>query len=248
MDRLIYISMTGAQQLLQQQAVAAHNLANTSTTGYKAETAAFRAAPVVGPGLPTRAYAIDSTTGADFAAGTIQSTGRDLDVAVEGEGLVAVQGFDGIESYTRNGSFGIGAEGQLQTRSGLLVLGEGGPISIPQDAKLAIGRDGTVSATINGQSAAQVQVVGKIKLVNPPKSDLTRGPDGLFRTRDGAPADADPSVALVGGALEASNVNAVAAMVDMINLARQFDMHMKMLQNAEQNAQRATQLLQSGPQ
>jgi flagellar basal-body rod protein FlgF len=248
MDRLIYIAMTGAQQVLNQQAVSTHNLANASTAGFKAETAAFRAAPIQGPGLPTRAYAVDATTGADLAPGTIQGTGRDLDVAIEGEGFIAVQALDGSEAYTRNGSFVIDADGQLQTRSGLPVLGEGGPINIPADSKLAIGRDGTVSASIQGQSAANVAVLGKIKLVNPAKGELTRGPDGLFRMPGGVPADADPAVALVGGALESSNVNAVASMVEMINLARQFELHMKILQNAEQNAQRASQLLAASPQ
>jgi flagellar basal-body rod protein FlgF len=246
MDRLIYIAMTGAQQALAQQTVTSHNLANASTTGYKAETTTFRVAPVVGPGLPTRAYAVETTTGADLTPGAIQRTGRDLDVAIGGEGFLAVQGRDGNEAYTRNGSLAVDADGQLQTRGGLLVIGEGGPITIPPDSKLAIGKDGTISATTGGQSAANVTVLGKIKLVNPVKGDLARGADGLFRTKNGADADADPTVTLVAGALEDSNVNSVAAMIDMIAIARQFDMQMKLLQNAEQNAQRATQLLAAG--
>lgn len=248
MDRLIYIAMTGAAQVLNQQAVTTHNLANASTTGFKAETATFRAVPIKGPGLPTRTYAVDATAGANLAAGTIQRTGRDLDVAIEGDGFLAVQALDGSEAYTRNGSLGIDAEGQLQTRAGLAVLGEGGPITIPPDSKVAIGRDGTVSASINGQSAANVSILGKIKLVNPAQGELARRADGLFRTVGGAPADADPAVVLVGGALEASNVNAIATMVDMITLARQYELHMKILQTAEQNAQKATQLLAASGQ
>jgi flagellar basal-body rod protein FlgF len=227
MDRLIYIAMTGAQQLLQQQAVTAHNLANAATTGYKAETSAFRVAPVQGPGLPTRAYALDSTPGADMSAGTLQETGRDLDIAVDGDGFFAVEGRDGTESYTRNGSFDISADGDLITRAGLPVLGEGGPINVPQDAKVAIGRDGTVSATIAGQSAANVTVIGKLKLVKPNAGDLVKAGDGLFRTRNGAPLEADASVTVQNGRLESSNVNPVSAMVD-------------------QNEQRATQLLAAG--
>ncbi len=246
MDRLIYIAMTGASQAFHQQAVTSNNLANASTTGYKAETAAYRTAQVVGPGVPSRAYAIDTTQGADLSAGAIQRTGRDLDVAVEGDGMFAVQALDGSEAYTRAGSFKTSPEGELQTRNGLAVLGEGGPISIPQDSKISIGVDGTVSAVDLGQSAANVIVVGRLKLVNPEKADVVRGNDGLFRTRSGNPADADDTVKVVAGALEDSNVNPVATMVDMINLARQFDLHMKVLTTADANAQRANQLLTSG--
>ena len=248
MDRLIYLAMTGAQQLLQQQAVTSNNLANVGTTGYKAETASFRVAPVVGgPGHATRAYAMASTTGADLAAGAVQATGRDLDVALGGDGFLTVQAPDGTEAYTRNGSLDLSPEGELRTRSGLTVLGEGGPISVPPDSRITIGRDGTVSAVSEGPQANSVTVVGRLKLVKIDRQDIVRGGDGLFRTRSGTPADADPGVVVAAGALESSNVNAVAAMVDMINLARQFDLQMKLLQNADQNEQRATQILgQSG--
>ena len=243
MDRLIYIAMTGAQQLLQQQAASANNLANAATTGYKAEMAAFRAAPVEGPGLPTRAYAVDTTIGADLTAGAIQPTGRDLDVAIEGDGFLTVQATDGNEAYTRSGSLALSPEGELRTRSGLAVLGDGGPIVVPQDSKVSIGRDGTVSIVTYGQSATNVTSVGKLKLVNPAGRDVIKGGDGLFRLRGGGSADADNGVTVTAGALETSNVNTVAAMVEMINLARQFEMQMKLLQNAESNAQRATGLL-----
>lgn len=248
MDRLIYLAMTGAQQLLQQQAVASNNLANAATTGYKAETTAFRVAPLVGGvGHPTRAYAVTSTTGADLAPGGVQSTGRDLDVAIEGDGFLAVQALDGSEAYTRNGSLDISPDGELRTRSGLTVLGEGGPINVPPDSKITIGRDGTVSAVTEGPQANTVTVVGRMKLVKIDKADVMRGGDGLFRTRGGTPADADPAVVVTAGALESSNVNAVSAMVEMINLARTFELQMKLLQNAEANEQRATQILgQSG--
>lgn len=248
MDRLVYLAMTGAQQLLQQQAVATHNLANAATPGFKAETAAFRVAPVVGgPGHATRAYAVASTTGADLAAGAIQTTGRDLDVALEGEGFLALQALDGTEAYTRNGSLEVSPDGELRTRSGLTVLGEGGPIVVPSDSRITVARDGTVSAVGEGTQSSAVTVVGRLKLVKIDKHDVMRGGDGLFRTRGGAPADADATVVVASGALESSNVNAVSAMVDMINLARAFELQMKLLQNAEANEQRATQILgQSG--
>jgi flagellar basal-body rod protein FlgF len=247
MDRLIYITMAGAHQTFEQQAVTAHNLANAGTNGYKSESVSFMSAPVQGPGLPTRAYAVAATTGADLSGGSLQKTGRDLDVAVQGDGFIAVQARDGSEAYTRDGGFQLDTDGQLQTRGGLLVLGQGGPISVPQDSTVSIGSDGTVSVTTNGQSLANVSVVGQIKLVNPPRTDIVKGSDGLFRTRSGGAAEADAAVGLVSGAIEGSNVNAVASMVDMINLARHFDMHMKMLQSVDGNAQRATQLLTTNP-
>src|SRR5512140_2811151 len=177
MDRFVYIAMSGAQQLLEQQAVAAHNLANASTTGYKAEATAFRVAPLQGPGLPTRAYAMDTTVGADLAAGAMQPTGRDLDVAIQGDGFLTVQGRDGTEAYTRDGGLSINSDGELTTRSGLTVLGEGGPIVIPPDSKVSIAQDGTVSVVAYGQSAANVTNVGQVKLVNPPRGDVLKGQD-----------------------------------------------------------------------
>jgi flagellar basal-body rod protein FlgF len=243
MDRLIYIAMTGAAQNFERQAIAGHNLANASTTGYRADTAAFQVAPVLGPGLPTRAYAMQTTTGADLQPGAVQQTGRDLDVAVQGPGWIAVEGLDGQEGYTRSGSLQTSPDGTLQTRTGLTVLSDGGPISIPTESTITIGADGTVSAVQNGQGKATTTVVGRIKLVNPSEDNIVKGLDGLFRTRDGAPAPTDDKVALVSGALEGSNVNAVSAMVDMINLARQFEIQMKLLQNADTNAQHAAQLL-----
>jgi flagellar basal-body rod protein FlgF len=246
MDRMIYVAMTGAQQLLEQQAVTAHNLANLGTSGYKADTTTFRVLPVEGPGLPTRAYALAASAGADLTPGSLTPTGRDLDIAIQGDGMYAVQGLDGNEAYTREGSLAISADGELQTHRGFAVIGEGGPINIPQDSKVTIGGDGTVSVVTLGQTAANVTVVGKLKLVNPAARELAKGGDGLFRTRGGAPADADPAVRLVSGALEGSNVSAVGAMVDMINLSRQFEMQMKLLQDVDGNEQRATQLLGPG--
>ncbi|BBP03826.1 flagellar basal-body rod protein FlgF [Sulfuriferula plumbiphila] len=243
MDRLIYTAMTGAKHILEQQATTAHNLANATTTGFRAQLDSFRAVPVISDGLPTRAFVVDSTVGSDFTPGAIQQTGRDLDVAVQGQGWIAVEPEGGAEAYTRNGSLKLSENGVLQTQNGLNVLGEGGPISIPPDVTIAIAKDGTVSAIPKTGSPAAVSVLGRIKLVNPPEASLVRGDDGYFRTRDGSPAAADPNVTLVAGALEGSNVSVVEAMVNMISLGRQFEMQMKLLQNAENNANKASQLL-----
>ncbi len=243
MDRLIYTAMTGAKQALEKQATVSHNLANATTTGFRAQIDQFRAVPVLGDGAPTRAFVVDSTTGADFRPGAIQHTGRDLDVAVQGEGWIAVTAEDGSEAYTRNGSLKINENGVLQTGSGLAVVGDGGEISIPPGRNIAIAKDGTISLVPDGSKATGITTVGRIKLVNPPEDNLVRGNDGLFRLNDGATAEADAKVALASGAVESSNVNVVNEMVNMISLARQYDMHMKLLQNAESNDTKATQLL-----
>jgi flagellar basal-body rod protein FlgF len=243
LDRLIYVAMTGAKHILEQQAVVAHNLANVSTNGYRAAASAFRAVPVRGDGLPTRAFVVASTPGANFAPGVLQNTGRDLDVAVQGPGWIAVQAGDGSEAYTRNGSLQISSNGLLQTRNGLNVLGDGGPISIPPDSTISVAKEGTVSVISTVPPPKAVNVVGRIKLVNPNENLLVRGGDGLFRLAGGGSAEADPNVALASGALEGSNVNAVEEMINMITLARQFDLQMKLLSSADGNAQKASQIL-----
>lgn len=243
MDRLIYIAMTGAKHTMWQQASTAHNLANVATNGFRSEINAFRALPVIGEGSPTRAFVVDSSTGADLAPGVIQFTGRELDVAVQGKGWIAVQAADGTEAYTRNGSLQVGPNGMLQIRSGLNVLGEGGPLSIPPDNDITVAKDGTISAVPTGQTLTAVTSVGRIKLVNPPEADLVRGDDGLFRLKSGVPAPASPNVALAPNSLESSNVNMVDALVAMIGHARQFEMQLKLLQKAENNETKASQLL-----
>jgi flagellar basal-body rod protein FlgF len=243
MDRLIYTAMTGAKHLLDQQAVVAHNLANANTTGFRAEMSAFRAVPVIGDGLKTRAFVVDSTVGADLTPGVLQQTGRPLDVAVQGAGFIAVQTADGGEAYTRAGDLQVSVNGQLQTRNGNAVLGDGGPIAIPPASTLTIASDGTVSVVPIVGVPNAVATVGRIKLVNPSESEIERGGDGLFRMKSGNPAELDANVALASGTLEQSNVNVVEAMVSLIENARQFDMQMKMLQSAESNASQATTVL-----
>jgi flagellar basal-body rod protein FlgF len=243
MDRLIYVTMTGAKNILWQQATTSHNLANLSTTGFRAQIDSFRAVPVIGAQLPTRAYVVDSTAATDFRPGVVQATGRALDVAIAGKGWLAVQAPDGSESYTRNGSLRINANGVLQTREGLNVLSDAGPISIPPDTEITIGKDGTISTVPTTNQKNQTTEIGRIKLVNPPEEDLVRGDDGLFRLATGQRAPVDENVVLHPGALETSNVNAAETLVDMIKLSRQFDMQIKLLQNAEQNAAKAGTLL-----
>ncbi|GAB5604674.1 flagellar basal-body rod protein FlgF [Sideroxyarcus sp. TK5] len=243
MDRLIYTAATGASHILHQQATVSNNLANVNTPGFRASIDAFRSVPLQGEGLATRTFVVNSTAGTDFTPGVMQQTGRALDVALDGKGWIAVQDANGNEAYTRNGSMQMSPNGVLQTRTGLTVLGDAGPLTIPPDTSITIAKDGTISTVPTTNQKNGVIAVGRLKLTNPPEEQMVRGEDGLFRTRDGNPAEADANVTVVSGSLEGSNVNTVEAMVNMITLARQFDTHMKLLQNANDNAKKASSLL-----
>ena len=237
MDRLIYTAMTGAKHSLEQQATVAHNLANASTTAFKAQLSAYRAVPIVGPNSSTRTFVVGSTIGTDMTPGPLQQTGRPLDIAVNGSGWIAVRALDQGEAYTRDGGLQLSANGILQTRSGLDVLGEGGTIVVPPNNTVAIGGDGTVSIIPTDGLPNAVSIIGRIKLVNPTQGAMLRGADGLFRQGDGRSAQADANVQITPGALEGSNVSAVQMLVEMISSARQFDTQMRLLRTAE-NADR----------
>lgn len=239
MDRMVYLSMAGAKATMQRQDTLANNLANVSTNGFRAELQAFRAVPVRGDGASTRVYALESTVGYNADAGAMQATGRAMDVAMKGNAWLGVQALDGTEAYTRAGSLDLSADGTLVTRSGLPVLGEGGPIVVPPNSEVSIAGDGMVTAR-NAQG--RVTPVGKLKLVTP-ETKLQRGEDGLFRAAGGGDLPADPTARVQDGALEGSNVSPVETMVAMIAAARQFESQMKMLQTADQNEQSATKLL-----
>ncbi len=242
MDRLIYTAMTGAKGTMDQQAAVAHNLANVNSTGFRAELHKLRAVEVQTEALRTRAFTTDASVASDFREGAMQFSGRPYDVALQGKGWLTVQMPDGGEAYTRNGSLTVSANGVLQTRDGKPVLGAGGPITIPPDNEITIGADGSISASQADQPGI-VNVIGQLKLVNPPETELVRGDDGLFRTQGGGASVADPNVRVAGGYLEGSNVNVVDQMVQMISLARQFEMQTRMLSTAEQNDRAAMQIL-----
>ncbi len=243
MDRMLYIAMTGARETMRSQAVNTNNLANASTTGFRADMESFLSLPVYGPGFPDRVYAVADGAGVDLSGGSVQSTGRELDVAVKGAGWIAVQAPDGGEAYTRAGDLRVDSFGILTTGAGHPVLGEGGPIAVPPNGKLDIGADGTITVQPLGQGVNALATVDRIKLVNPQSANLAKGEDGLMRLRNGAPAEADAVVKLASGALESSNVNAVESMVRMIELARQFETQVKMMKTAEENDAAATKLM-----
>ena len=243
MDRLLYVAMNGANAVMQAQALNAHNLANSGTTGFKADMAQFSEVDISGPGFKSRVFNRIEGIGVDVHSGSIQSTGRDLDVAINGEGWIAVQAPDGSEAYTRRGDLHIDELGLLTNGAGLPVLGNGGPLALPPHAKLEIGSDGTISILPIGQNPNALAVVDRIKLVSLDDNQLEKGSDGLLRTINGEPGQVDASIQLSSGALESSNVNAIEGMVRMIELARSFEMQVKMMRTAEENDERSAQLL-----
>ena len=240
MDRLIYTAASGARATMARQDNVTNNLANANTPGFRADLVAFRAVPVRGEGATTRVVSLEASAGFDEQTGPIQTTGRSLDIALKGAGYIAVQAPDGSEAYTRDGGMEVTSEGVLVTRGGLPVAGQGGTLTVPADSQIEIASDGTVTAK---PPTGASQTVGRIKLVNPPAADLRKGADGLLRMRSGEDADADETLRVASGAIEGSNVNPVEAMVAMISASRQFETQMKLLQTAEQNDQRAAQLL-----
>jgi len=246
MDRMLYIAADGASQIQTAQAVNANNLANAGTTGFKAQFEALRALPVYGPGHASRVHSMTEISGVDYSPGSLMATGRSLDIAVNGEGWIAVQAPDGSEAYTRAGDLRVSATGLLETGAGHLVLGDGGPISIPDAQELEIAADGTVSVLPIGQAPSTLAEVGRIKLVNPLQTDLQKGADGLLRLADGAIAPADASVRLASGVLESSNVNTVEALTTMIHLARQFETQVKLMKTAEETDAASAKLMSIG--
>lgn len=243
MDRLLYVAMTGAHQTLRAQAIVSHNLANANTNGFRQDLADFRSMPVFGDGLPTRVYSMAERTGADLRLGRVMTTGRDLDVAVQGEGWLAVQAPDDTVAYTRAGDLQLDANGRLTTANGNPVLGSAGPISIPPAEKIEIGADGAISIRPLGEASSNLVEVDRLQLVKLPEDNIHKDPNGLMRTNDGQPAPLDASVRLVSGALESSNVNPAEALVSMIESARHFEIQVKMMKTAEENSNVTNQLL-----
>jgi flagellar basal-body rod protein FlgF len=246
MDRLLYIAMSGAKETLLSHAVNTQNLANANTVGFKANLAAFSSQPVYGPGYPSRVYALSKNIEADFTPGGLITTGRELDVAVNGGGWIAIQAPNGNEAYTRAGNLSISSSGLLSTGGGYPVMGNSGPIAIPPYEKLEIGNDGTVSIQPLGQSPNTLAVVDRIKLVDLPPTELVKGPDSLLHLRQGGSAEPVASIRLISGSLESSNVNSVESMVNLIELARQFELQVKMMSTSEKNDEAATRLMRMG--
>ncbi len=245
MDHLLYTSMTGARENMFKQAAHANNLANVSTTGFYRDFAQARSMPVFGDGFPTRAVAMTERPATDFANGAMNETGQPLDAAIQGQGFFAVQSQDGSEAYTRAGDFSVDVNGILRTGTGLPVLGDGGPIALPPVSSMTIGTDGSISIVPLGQAPESVATIERIKLVKPEIDQVEKGRDGLFRLKGGLPAEPDASVRIATGFLETSNVNAVEEMTEVLMMARQFEMQVKMMSKAEEMDGHSARLLQN---
>ena len=247
MDRSLYIAMNGAKQTLLAQSANSNNLANTQTVGFKSDYEQFRAMPTFGPGYPSRVYAMTERPGSDLSTGGLQTTGKDMDIAINGDGWFAVRAKDGSEAYTRAGDLRVTPQGVLENGAGQQFLGEAGqPIAIPPARKVEIGRDGTISIIPQGTNAANLVLVDRIKLVNPGNENLEKREDGLMHLKQvgGPPLRADANVSLMQGVLEGSNVNPMSAMVEMIELARNFELQTKVMKDVDDNAGVTAKLMQ----
>ncbi len=245
MDRMLYLAMNGAKQIMMAQRNNSNNLANANTTGFREDLDTFMSSHVNGPGYADRTYAVEQSVGSNMNPGAMVSTGNDLDAAVKGNGWFAVQNAEGNEGYTRRGDFRVSSQGFLETGDGKLVLGNGGPVSIPPAEKIEIGVDGTISIIPLGQNANTLAVLDRLKLVNPVDNQIEKGRDGLFYSKDGSQLEADAAVSVQTGVLESSNVNSIGAMVKMINHARAYEMQIKVMKAAEDNDSASSRLLRS---
>nr|WP_245399620.1 flagellar basal body rod protein FlgF [Atopomonas sediminilitoris] len=241
---MLYVAMTGAQQNTLAQRAHANNLANVNTSGFRRDYEQARAMQVFGPGFPSRVMSMSERPATDLQPGSLQETGRDLDVAVSGKGWIAVQAPDGKEAYVRTGSLIIDSVGMLRTGDGLPVMGNAGPIALPPEQQVEVGLDGTISIRGAGEAPSVVSEVERIKLVQPEDDQLEKGTDGLMRLKDGGEAPVDGAVRMVSGFLESSNVNAVEEMTSIMSLSRQFELNVKMMSTAEDNARSMERVLQ----
>jgi flagellar basal-body rod protein FlgF len=243
MDRGLYVAMTGAKQIMQAQAVNNHNIANISTTGFRADAVSFTSEPIYGPGYATRVNAVAGDGGTDLSTGVFTSTSRSLDIAVNGKGFIAVQAANGQEAYTRAGDLRVLESGAVVTATGLPVLSESGPLNVPPSTQVTVGSDGTISVVPLGLSPAAQSQVDRVKLVNPPAKDLQKGVDGLMHLKSGGKAATDETVTVTSGVLESSNVNAAQSLVNMIELQRLYEFQIKSINSTDADEQSAERMM-----
>ncbi len=248
MDRALYIAMSGAKQNTLSQTAHSNNMANVSTTGFRADFEQARSMPVFGDYYPSRVYAMSERPSSDFRPGPMVATERSLDIAIDQQGWFAVVGPDGNEAYTRRGDLYVDELGRLVNGEQRQVINAGGaPIIIPPYENIDIARDGTIAIQAPGGGPAAIAAIDQIKRVNPEVGSVEKGEDGLFRLRDANPGDIapnDPSVVLISGHLEQSNVNVVHALTNIISLHRQYEMQVKMMSTVDENAAATTRILE----
>lgn len=243
MDRLIHTALSGMRGAMSRQTVTANNLANANTVGFRAEMSSAQALWVRGQGLGARAPASQEVLAADMSAGSVSDTGRDLDVAMQGDTLLAVQAEDGSEAYTRRGDLQLSASGLLTTGDGHPVLGESGPLTLPPADSVRIAEDGAIWIVPAGGDPNQPQQVDRLKLTTPAGSRVQKGLDGLFRVEDQGVLPSDPAARLTPHSLETSNVNTSQALIDMIEASRSWDTQLNLITQAREMDTSAADLM-----
>jgi len=243
MDRLIYTALSGMRGAMSRQTTTANNLANANTTGFRAEMSSATALWVRGAGLESRAPVTQDVVGADMAPGSVTQTGRDLDVAMQGGALLAVQAEDGSEAYTRRGDLQVSATGVVTTGDGHPVLGDGGPLTIPPADSIRIADDGAIWIVPTGGDPSQPQQVDRLKLVTTAGTRVQKSSDGLFRVANGGALPSDPDARVTPQALEGSNVNTSQTLIDMIEASRSWDMQLQLVTSAREMDTSAADLM-----
>jgi len=243
MDRLIYTALSGMRGAMARQTATANNLANASTTGFRAEMSSATALWLRGAGLQTRVPVSEQVVAADMAPGSVTATGRDLDVAMQGDALLAVQADDGSEAYTRRGDLQVSPTGVVTTGDGHPVLGDGGPLTLPPADSIRIAEDGAIWIVPTGGDPNQPQQVDRLKLATPAGSRIAKGVDGLFRVANGGALPSDPDARLTPHSLEGSNVNTSQTLIDMIEASRSWDMQLQLVTQAREMDTSAADLM-----
>ncbi len=246
MDRLIYTSLTAMRGAMARQTAVANNLANAQTPGFRADIAEAQSLWIRSDGtaLDSRAMSSEEVLAADMRSGTVSQTGRDLDIAIGGDSLLAVQATDGDEAYTRRGDLQLSDSGLLLTGDGKPVQGGQGPITIPPADAIRIDSEGRIFVVPAGGDPNQPQEVDRLKLVAPAGSEIAKGLDGLFRVKGGGTLPDDPDARVTSRSLEGSNVAATEALVEMIEASRSWDAQLKLISDARENDAATANLMQ----
>ena len=234
MDRMIHLNLRAMQGVLNRQTAIAHNMSNADTTGFKAEIVTAQAKYLEGEGLQSRATVNEYVLTADLNPGAVKETGRPLDIAIGGQGMLAVQAPNGDEGYTRRGDLMMTESGLVTTGDGHPVLGEGGPLTLPPADSVRIAEDGGVWIVPAGGNPNQPQQVDRLRIVSTAGSEVVKGEDTLFRVKNGGVLPSNPDARLRSGALEGSNVNMTEALVDMIETSRAYETQVKLLTTAKE--------------
>jgi len=241
LENATYIGLSRQMTLRRELDVVANNIANANTTGFKVEQL------LIGSEIGARArndnvrpsvsFVLDNGVGRDFGQGALSQTSRPLDFAIEGEGAFFKLQDGAGEAYTRDGAFTLDPEGRLTTQGGVPVLGDGGEIILnPAMGEIAVGSDGTI--TQNGQLAGRLSVVRFDSLAAIEKSG-----DGLYRNRSNAVAVDATDARIQQGMLEASNVNSILEITNLIEVSRAYETITRLIEQTTDLSKRAVERL-----